>query len=114
MQEIKEQFDKDWLTIIERLKKLFGKIPDLNALLFLIGVQELGKGAVTYSKEQKQDLMHVGLCTILIPSGYYQLSGVDAEGWPIFEALKTVPKFSLSEQEFFIKTHIKEYFSYVI
>lgn len=111
MQEIKAEYDAEWISLIDKLKKIFGKIPDLNALLFLIGVQELGKGAIPYSKEQKQDLMHVGLCTILCKSNYYVLSGVDAEGWPIFEPLKNIPKFSLSEQEYFIRTHVKEYFT---
>ena len=110
MENTKLEYDAEWLKLLEKLKNKLGKTPDLNAILFLIGVQEIGKGAMTFSKEQKQDLMHVGLCTVLCTSGYYQLMGVDSDGWPIFETLKPIPKFNLVEQEYFIRTHVKEYF----
>ncbi|TAH25877.1 MAG: hypothetical protein EAZ07_05745 [Cytophagales bacterium] len=111
MQKSSVENDKDWIKLIDKLHALFGKSPDINAILFLIGVQEIGKGRDNYSKEQKQELMHVGMCTILCTSGYYELIGKDKEGWPIFKELKKLPLFDLNEQEIFIKTHIKEYFS---
>lgn len=111
MENTKLEYDKDWQQLIDKLKLSFGKVPDINGILFLIGVQEIGKGMKVYSKEEKQDLMHVGLCTVLCFSNYYKLVGVDSEGWPIFSSIKPVPKFNLVEQEYFIRTHIKEYFS---
>ncbi len=111
MDNTKLEYDKDWQQLIEKLKLSFGKVPDINAILFLIGVQEIGKGMKEYSKEEKQDLMHVGLCTILCSSNYFQLMGVDNQGWPIFISLKPITKFNLIEQEYFIRTHIKEYFA---
>lgn len=111
---MKLDYDPEWNLLLEKLKILFGKIPDLNALLFLIGVQELGKGPLDFSKEQKQDLMNVGLCTVLVNSGYYKLTGTDNEGWPIFDTLKAMPKFTLEEQEYFIKSHVKDYFKELI
>ena len=62
------------------------------------------------SKEQKQDLMHVAICTVLSSSGYYTFVGNDKEGWPHFEQLLPLPEFGLIEQENFIKDHILLYF----
>lgn len=88
----------------------FGKKPDLNAILMLIGVQETGFVSTTISKEQKQDLMHVAVCTLLGNSGYYALEGHDADGWPHFKQLKALPEYNLIEQENFIKDHVLLYF----
>ncbi len=82
----------------------------MNGVLFLIGIQELGTAKQEYSKEQKQDLMHIAICTILAPSGYYVLSGYDEEGWPHFDQLKALPPFQLFEQENFLKDHVLLYF----
>src|SRR3954462_1268139 len=52
--------DRKWNALLEDLNDLIGKKPkDLNAVLFLIGVQELGQGNKNFSKEEKQDLMHI-------------------------------------------------------
>lgn len=88
----------------------FGKKPDLEAVLFLIGMQETGFIQEKISKEQKQDLMHVAVCTVLSTSGYYQLSGKDDEGWPHFEQVKALPDMPMPEQENFIKDHVLLYF----
>ena len=57
--------EEDWPVLIDKLRTLFEKKPDMNAILFLIGIQELGKGSQRFSKEQKQDLMHIAICKIL-------------------------------------------------
>lgn len=77
---------------------------------FLIGVQELGSGKQVYTKEQKQDLMHIAVCTVLMQSGYYLLEGYDEENWPHFKQLKALPEFNLFEQENFLKDHVLLYF----
>lgn len=82
----------------------------MDGILFLIGVQELGQGPQTFTKEQKQDLMHIAICTLLAQSGYYSFSGYDEEGWPHFTQLKELPPFNLMEQENFLKDHILLYF----
>ena len=67
------QLDRTWSALLNDIEKLLGKKPkDLNGILFLIGVQELGKGKQILSKEEKQDLMHIGICKALSFSGYYQ------------------------------------------
>ncbi|MEQ9303162.1 MAG: hypothetical protein RJQ14_04540 [Marinoscillum sp.] len=103
--------EKDWNHLIKRLEILVGKKPkDLNAVLFLVGVQELGRGAINFSKEEKQDLMHIAICKILSLSGYYELDGLDEQGWPHWKLVKQLPHFDLLEQEKLLKMHVLEYF----
>jgi hypothetical protein len=79
-------------------------------MLFLIGVQEFGDIREKFTKEQKQDLMHVAVCNLLSESGYYELEKVDEDGWPHFKQLKPLPSLSMIEQENFIKDHVLLYF----
>jgi sensor domain CHASE-containing protein len=107
---INDDLQTRWWTLEARLVEKFGKKPDLESILFLIGIQEMGGNVKKYSKEQKQDLMHVALCTVLSPSGYYRIAGVDKDGWPHFEQVKPLPVMTLIEQENFIKDHVLLYF----
>lgn len=99
-----------WWNLEAKLTERFGKKPDMEAILFLIGMQETGFVKNKITKEQKQDLMHVAICTLLSESGYYLLEGKDAEGWPHFKQLKEMPALSVIEQENFIKDHVLLYF----
>lgn len=103
--------ERKWNSLLVDLSDLIGKKPkDLNGVLFLIGVQELGKGNQNFSKEEKQDLMHIGICKVLSLSGYYVLEGLDKEGWPHWKLVKKLPHFDLLEQEKLLKMHVMEYF----
>lgn len=105
------ELERNWQQLLDELAVVIGKKPkDLNAVLFLIGIQELGSGAKTFSKEEKQDLMHIGICKILSLSGFYELDGLDKDGWPHWKMVKKVPHLDLTEQERFLKTHVLEYF----
>jgi hypothetical protein len=110
MQDTGEDLTIRWLKLRIKLKERFGIKPDMNGILMLIGVQELGQGAREYSKEEKQDLMHIAVCTVLQPSGYYRLDGHDDDGWPHFSQLKPLPELMFTEQEDFLKDHILLYF----
>lgn len=99
-----------WWTLEAKLVERFGKKPDMETILFLIGIQEFGDIKAKFTKEQKQDLMHVATCSLLSPSGYYELERVDEEGWPHFRQLKSLPVMTLIEQENFLKDHILLYF----
>jgi hypothetical protein len=99
-----------WWKLEEKLMERFEKKPDVETILFLIGIQELGDVKAKFSKEQKQDLMHVAVCTVLMPSGYYEIEGVDADGWPHFKQLKAMPELDPFQQEAFLKDHILLYF----
>ena len=85
-------------------------LPDLNALLFLIGVQELGRWRQDFSKEEKQDLMHIAVCRLLADVGHYAFVGRDDEGWPHYELTAKVPPMDLAEQERLLKQQIVVYF----
>ena len=103
--------ERNWNALLQELEGIIGKKPkDLNAVLFLIGVQELGHGTKIFSKEEKQDLMHIGICKVLSLSGYYELEGLDEEGWPHWKMIKKLPHFDLLEQEKLLKMHVMEYF----
>ena len=90
---------------------MVGKRPkDMNGVLFLIGVQELGRGKLNFTKEEKQDLMHIAICKVMSYTGYYELEGVDSEGWPHWKLIKKLPHFDLPEQEKLLKIQVLEYF----
>ncbi|MCK9480947.1 MAG: hypothetical protein M0R38_04185 [Bacteroidia bacterium] len=87
------------------------KNPDLNAILFIIGIRELGTiSDSNFSKDEKVMLLHIATCKILSYSGYYELEGIDSDGWPRWKSIKPIPMLDLSEQELFLKQHIIEYF----
>lgn len=100
-----------WNKLLIYLQQKIGKKPgDLNSVLFLIGVQELGMGRKNFSKEEKQDLMHIAICKVLSLSGFYELEGLDEEGWPHWKLVKKLPHFDMLEQEKLLKLHVIEYF----
>ncbi len=99
-----------WAELLRQLSKTFGEEPDLQGIIFLIGVQELGKGAIEFSKDEKQDLMHIATCRLLSFEGYYELTHVDEAGWPHWEMQKKLPQLSLKEQDIILKENIIRYF----
>lgn len=99
-----------WWALEGKLLERFGKKPDMEAILFLIGIQETGFVGQKISKEQKQDLMHVAVCTLLSQSDFYEVERVDSDGWPHFRQLKEIPSWSLMEQENILKDHVLLYF----
>jgi hypothetical protein len=99
-----------WWKLEAKLMERFGKKPDLETILFLIGVQELGDARQKFSKEEKQDLMHIAVCTVFAQSGYYEFERADSEGWPHFRQLKSLPVMNMIEQEQFLKDHVLLYF----
>jgi hypothetical protein len=110
MQHAQDDLQSRWWELEARLVERFGKKPDMEAILFLIGVQEFGDLRKKFSKEQKQDLMHVAVCSLFAQSGYYELEKVDEDGWPHFKQLKALPVMAMPEQENFMKDHILLYF----
>ena len=109
MLEAKDDLQVRWLKLRIKLKEQFGIKPDMDGILFLIGIQELGTGKQDFSKEEKQDLMHIAVCTLLSQSGYYLHEGYDDDRWPHFKQLKPLPEFNMIEQENFLKDHILLY-----
>ena len=107
--------ERQWQWVLTSIEEMIGKKPkDAHGVLFLIGVQELGKGHTLFSKEEKQDLIHIAICKVLSYSGYYELEGLDEQGWPHWKLIKKLPNFDLFEQEKLLKMHIIEYFQDIL
>lgn len=105
------EFTEKWHKVIMMLTERFGKKPDMEAILYLIGINELGNVPdKNFTKEQKQDLMHIATCALLAQSGYYEYDGHDEQGWPHYNLLETPPAQSLQKQELLLQQHIIAYF----
>jgi len=107
---IRDDLQQRWWNLEGKLVERFGKKPDLETILFLIGIQEFGDIKEKFTKEQKQDLIHIAVCSLLSQSGYYELEMVDEDGWPHFKQLKPMPDMNAFEQENFLKDHVLLYF----
>ena len=105
-----DDLQQRWWELEAKLVERFGKKPDMETVLFLIGIQEFGQIREKFTKEQKQDLMHVAVCSLLSQSGYYELERKDDEGWPHFRQIKSLPALNMIQQENFMKDHILLYF----
>ena len=100
-----------WKTLQTKISEEFeSDTPDLKVVLFLIGVQELGKGPGKYSKRQKEELMHIATCRLLGEMGFYELEGLDQDGWPHWKLVKAIPAYALMEQELLLKGLAITYF----
>ena len=99
-----------WGELQHRIAEDFdNEKPDVKVMLFLIGVQELGQGPQKFSKRQKEELMHIATCKFSL-MGFYELEGLDQDGWPHWKRIKTIPNYALLEQEMLIKSLIITYF----
>ena len=109
-----ESWEKDfeWQHLRRWIKAKFNKkgLPDVNGVLFLIGIQELGKLQENFTKEEKQDLMHIAICKLLSADGHYKFLGKDEDGWPQWELVKPVDKTGVKDQEALLKEKIVAYF----
>jgi len=105
-----EELKGEWEKLLAELDKKFDAGLDLQGVLFLIGVQELGKGPQSFTKSQKQDLMHIATCRVLSMYDFYELEGLDAEGWPHWKLKKKFPPLSLKEQDILLKQSVIAYF----
>jgi hypothetical protein len=106
------ELDFYWLKLRHKLKEVIksDELPDVKSILFLIGVQEYGRIKKEFSKEEKQDLMHIAACSLLENEGYYIFSGRDDEGWPHWDVGKPFKVKGVKEQESILKKNIIKYF----
>ena len=98
----------DWMKVRAYVNDLTKRRPDINAILYLIGMNEFGV-VKEFSKEEKQDLMHIALCT-LFDGVYYRFLYKDEEGWAHFESINQPERFNIRDQENIIKEKVIEYF----
>ena len=108
-QNLKEQWER--LLHILSAKFADGETLNLDAIIYLIGVQELGQGPKEFKKDEKLNLMHIAICRLLEPFGYYQFDFFDDDGWPHYKILEQLPPLKPGEQTVLMKEAIVLYFS---
>lgn len=100
----------NWKDLLKKLHERFGVEPEIDAILFLIGLQELGKPYKKYKKDEKLEVMHVAICTVLEPYGFYHFIGNDDQGWPHWELKENLPDLEPKQQNKLMTDAILEYF----
>jgi len=106
------ELEFQWLRVQHIVKETMArdKLPDLQAVLYLVGIQELGFLKKRYTKEEKQDLMHIAVCKLLSFEGYYEFAGRDEDGWPHYRQVRQLPKHDVEAQERLLKSMTIVYF----
>lgn len=106
------ELDFEWLRVQHLVKNAMKRetIPDLNTVLFLIGIQELGRWKRNFTKEEKQDLMHIAVCRLLSYEGFYEFIGRDEEAWPHYRQVRELTTQGLGPQERLLKELAVRYF----
>jgi hypothetical protein len=107
-----QQLKDRWEKLVNLLSNQFsqGEDLDLDAIIYLIGVQELGKVHQKYKKDEKLNLMHIAICRLLEPYGFYEFDYFDDEGWPHYTVKEQLPPLKAGEQSVLMKEAIVNYF----
>ncbi|MCH1431690.1 MAG: hypothetical protein L7V31_03825 [Flavobacteriaceae bacterium] len=106
------QLKERWDRLVVRLTEKFSHAEsiDVEGILYLIGLQEYGKPHERFKKEDNVNLIHIGICVVLEPYGYYRFDQYDEQGWPHFELVEALPYLKSGEQSILIKSAIVDYF----
>lgn len=111
----KEDLKKNWDFIVNQLSEQFadGDTLDIDSIIYLIGIQELGKGHQKFKKDEKINLMHIAICKLLEPYGYYEFDYFDDDGWPHYKVITELPSLKPGEQSVLMKEAIINYFHHL-
>ncbi len=106
------QLKERWELLTTKLSKQFadGDTLELDGIIYLVGVQELGQYHRKYKKDDKLDLMHIAICRLLEPYGYYEFEFYDEDGWPHYKVKEQLPTLKAGEQSILMKEAIVSYF----
>jgi len=101
-----------WELLKSKISMQFadGDLVDLDAIIYLIGVQELGQGHRKFTKDEKINLMHIAICRLLEPLGYYEFDFFDEDGWPHYKTIDELPFLKPGEQSVLMKEAVIQYF----
>ena len=104
-----------WDYLVEELTQQFseGDVLNLDSIIYLIGVQELGQGKRQFKKDEKVNLIHIAICKLLEPYGYYEFDFFDKDGWPHYRILTDLPNLKPGEQTVLMKEAVINYFEAV-
>lgn len=107
-----EQLKLRWEAVVALLSSRFadGDTLDLDAIIYLIGLQEFGKFDRKFKKDDKLNLMHIAICRLLEPYGYYEFDFQDEQGWPHYKVVSPLPQLKAGEQTVLMKEAIVQYF----
>jgi len=107
-----EQLKGRWDAVVKLLSDRFanGDPLDLDAIIYLVGLQELGQLHREFKKDEKLNLMHIAICRLLEPFGYYEFDYFDDDGWPHYKVLEQLPPLKAGEQSVLMKEAIVQYF----
>jgi hypothetical protein len=105
-----ENIEQDWKKVLVALEPQFGPDLDMQSILFIIGVQELGQGYRKMKKDEKLDTMHIAICTLLEPYGYYEFVGFDSDKWPHWNATAKLPHLKPAQQHKLMTQAVIDYF----
>ncbi len=89
---------------------LDNEIIDLDSIIFLIGLQELGQFQKRFNKQKKLEVIHIAVCKLLSDYGYYEFDYTDNDGWPHYKLIKKLPNLKAGEQTILMKKAIINYF----
>ncbi len=101
-----------WNNLKTKLSVNFSdnEIIDLDSIIFLIGLQELGQFQKRFNKQKKLEVIHIAVCKLLSDYGYYEFDHTDNEGWPHYKLIKKLPNLKAGEQTILMKKAIINYF----
>lgn len=107
-----EKIKMQWEEIQQNISEKFGggEKMDLDAIVYMIGIQELGKGYKKFSKDEKLNIMHIAICKLLEPFGYYEFDYFDEDGWPHYKTIDELPNLKGGEQSVLMKEAVVLYF----
>eukprot|EP01012_Entosiphon_sulcatum_P050933 TRINITY_DN69917_c0_g1_i1.p1 TRINITY_DN69917_c0_g1~~TRINITY_DN69917_c0_g1_i1.p1 ORF type:complete len:114 (-),score=22.92 TRINITY_DN69917_c0_g1_i1:203-544(-) len=100
----------DWQRLQNKLKERFGSEMDHDSILFMIGLQELDKPYRKYKKDEKLEVMHIGVCTVLQSYGFYEYKGRDDDDWPHWELKESLPALDAKQQNKLMSDALVDYF----
>ncbi|CAM3470392.1 DUF2384 domain-containing protein [Flavobacterium longum] len=106
------QLKERWERVVSKLSDQFsqGEDLDLERIIYLVGVQELGQLKQKFKKDEKVNLMHIAICRLLEPYGYYEFDHFDKDGWPHYNVKEQLPALKAGEQSVLMKEAIVHYF----
>ena len=107
-QKLKERWEELVAVLSDRFSD--GEALDVEGILYLVGLQELGQVHRKMKKDDNVNLIHIGICAVLEPFGYYRFDYIDDEGWPHFELLEELPPLKPGEQSVLMKEALVSYF----
>ena len=107
-----DQLKERWEFLVEKLSAQFsdGDPLELDGIVYLVGVQELGNFHRKFKKDEKVNLMHIAICRLLEPYGYYDFDFFDDDGWPHYTMKEQLPPLKAGEQAVLMKEALVNYF----